>query len=935
MVDSQSPEEGVKKITPENGETRPQKGFVVPFTFDNDHPTLAFASQTGNTSSTSNIEPNESIDQRFQVSRIYVDGGSSSEVMYGHCFRNLRMKTKAKLKEFRSPLVWFSGETDKTRESDESIQPSPTASEKDTHGGEKGKEKDELLEKSLKTKPLEKVLIKILRKHGDAFAWTPADMTRIPRFFAEHELKTYPHIEPIMQRKRSIAPNIRKVVKDEVAEWFKAKIVRKVWYPSWVANLVLVKKPDNSWRMCIDFKDLNKAYLKDLYSLPEIEWKIESLIGFKYKCFLDAYKGYHQIKMAKKDEEKTAFHTDKGVFCYKKRPFGLKSARATYQRLVNTIFEGQMGRNLEAYVDDMVVKSKTELEMIKDVEETLLTLKKVNMKLNSKKCSYGMEEGKFLGYIVTYEGIKANPEKTKAVMDMPSPSNLKQMQRLNGKLAALNRFLSKATERALPCLDTLKKYANKKDFHWMIEAEEAFQAMKKLIAELPTFTAPKKEEELIVYLSAANEAVSAVLLVERNERQTSIHYVSRTLQGAKINYPPMEKLALALVYAARRLRREIGHMGSRTRILWHQVYAQKRDKNTKQEAAEPPTPINLKDETDIWKLYFDGASNDHRSGAGLILIDLEGIEYSYALQLNFANSNNDAEYEALLAGLRIATKMKVKKMHEFVDSKLVANQVEGSYEVKGKKTNKYKEKALEMIQNFSDFQINHISREENRKDDALSKLASVQCEGLTKGVLGEELNERSMDMAEVNAIIQEAATNDRYGVPATIITDNETQLINDPFRSWAEGLGIKLVSTSGIKTRLHQEGGAWVEELPNVLRAHRKTPKTTNGETPFSQAYGTEAVIPAKIGIPTRRTIQGSDKENEEALGLNLNLLEERRDIVAIREARRKLQVEKYYNHRVHHKQFKVGEFVLQKNKLLKMENIGNQTKVGRTIRSR
>ncbi|GKC85674.1 reverse transcriptase domain-containing protein [Tanacetum coccineum] len=147
--------------------------------------------------------------------------------------------------------------------------------------------------------------------------------------------------------------------------------VRKIRYPTWVASSVLVKKPDNSWRMCIDFKDLNKACPKDLYPLPEIDWKIESLMGFKYKCFLDAYKGYHQIQMAKKDEEKSAFHTDKGIFCYTKMPFGLKNVGATYQRLVDTIFEGQMRRNLEAYVDDMVIKSKKELEMIKDVEETL------------------------------------------------------------------------------------------------------------------------------------------------------------------------------------------------------------------------------------------------------------------------------------------------------------------------------------------------------------------------------------------------------------------------------------------------------------------------------------------------------------------------------------------------------------------------------------
>ncbi|GKE28561.1 reverse transcriptase domain-containing protein, partial [Tanacetum coccineum] len=212
-------------------------------------------------------------------------------------------------------------------------------------------------------------------------------------------------------------------------------------------------------------------------------------------------------------------------------PFGLKNARATYKRLVDTIFEGKMGSNLEAYVDDMVIKSKTEQKMIKDVEETLLKLKKVNMKINPKKCSFRIEKGKFLGYIVTSEGIRANPEKAKAVIPL----------------------LSSGKGPTMP--GHTQKCINKKDFHWTTEAEEAFQAMKKLITELAILTDPKKGEELMVYLSAANEAVSVVLVVERDGRQAPIHYVSRTLQGAKINYPPMEKLVLALVHAARRMRR--------------------------------------------------------------------------------------------------------------------------------------------------------------------------------------------------------------------------------------------------------------------------------------------------------------------------------------------------------------------------------------------
>ncbi|GKE81361.1 reverse transcriptase domain-containing protein [Tanacetum coccineum] len=201
-------------------------------------------------------------------------------------------------------------------------------------------------------------LINTLRMNVDIFAWTSADMTGIPRAITEHSLDTYPHIEPKAQKKRSLAPDRRKLVTDKVNEWLKAGIVRRVRYLTWVANPVLVKKVDGSCRMCIDFKDLNKACPKDLYPLPEIDWKIESLMGFQYKCFLDAYKGYHQIQMTKKDEEKTDFHTEEGVFCYTKMPFGLKNAWATYQRLVDSAFKEQIGVNLEAYVDDMVIKSK-------------------------------------------------------------------------------------------------------------------------------------------------------------------------------------------------------------------------------------------------------------------------------------------------------------------------------------------------------------------------------------------------------------------------------------------------------------------------------------------------------------------------------------------------------------------------------------------------
>nr|GFB09307.1 reverse transcriptase domain-containing protein [Tanacetum cinerariifolium] len=218
-------------------------------------------------------------------------------------------------------------------------------------------------------------LCSLLKKNLDIFAWQPFDMTGVPRSMAEHRLNVREGCPPVWQKKRGQAPERTKAIQAEVK-----KLV-----------------------------------------------EVESLCGYPFKCFLDAYKGYHQIQMAAADEEKTAFHTGQGVYCYTKMPFGLKNAGATYQRLMDKAFENQMGQNIEVYVDNLVVKSHTETEMIRDIAETFQTLRKINMKLNPKKCSFGLAEGVFLGYVITPEGIKPCPDKTTAVLQLPSPQTVKEV----------------------------------------------------------------------------------------------------------------------------------------------------------------------------------------------------------------------------------------------------------------------------------------------------------------------------------------------------------------------------------------------------------------------------------------------------------------------------------------------------------------------------
>ncbi|GKE70116.1 reverse transcriptase domain-containing protein [Tanacetum coccineum] len=175
------------------------------------------------------------------------------------------------------------------------------------------------------------------------------------------------------------------------------------------------------------------------------------------------------------------------------------------------------------------------------------------MKLNPKKCSFGVEEGPFLGHLITKQGIKANPSKVKAITDLKPPRTLKEIQSLNGKLAALSRFLSKGADRSLPFFKALKSCTDKKTIQWTANAEEAFQKMKEFIEILQTFIAPIKGEVLVMYLAAYTKSINAVLLAERDMRQVLIYFVSRVLQGAGLNYPKLEKLILALVHAARRI----------------------------------------------------------------------------------------------------------------------------------------------------------------------------------------------------------------------------------------------------------------------------------------------------------------------------------------------------------------------------------------------
>jgi len=220
----------------------------------------------------------------------------------------------------------------------------------------------------------------------------------------------------------------RQVIKEETKKLLSAGHIREIQYPEWLANMVLVKKANGKWRMCVDFTDLNKACPKVSYSLPSIGALVDSASSCRMLNFLDVFSGYNQIKMHPRDECKTTFMTELSCYCYTMMPFGLKNAGATYQRLMDRVLAPMIGRNVQAYVDDMVVTSQVKDQHVVDIEELFTTIAKYKLKLNPEKCVFRVEAGKFLGFLLTERGIEANLEKCAAILAMRSTISVKEVQ---------------------------------------------------------------------------------------------------------------------------------------------------------------------------------------------------------------------------------------------------------------------------------------------------------------------------------------------------------------------------------------------------------------------------------------------------------------------------------------------------------------------------
>nr|XP_023914213.1 uncharacterized protein LOC112025760 [Quercus suber] len=366
-------------------------------------------------------------------------------------------------------------------------------------------------------------------------------------------------------------------------------------------------------------------------------------------------------------EEKTAFVTPVGNYYYKVMPFGLKNTGSTYQRMMTRMFEPMLGKSIEVYVDDMVVKSKVVSEYFGDLGRTFDVLRKHKLRLNASKCSFSVGSGKFLGYMITHRGIEVDPDQIKAIHNLKPPQNPKEVQKLTGMIAALNRFISRSAYRCRPFYLLINKW---KGFEWSEDCAMAFQQLKKYLSRPPIMSNPKANEVLYAYLAVALHVMSLNREVEHNSGG-----LRRQIHASDL------------------------HKG--------QVLA-----NLTAEFAEPTVEVAAEER-----------SVDEKS-VGAVSIPGVTVLEEKSLRLGFMATNNEAEYEALLQGMIMVQKIEGKSVQMFSDSILVVGQVKGELEARDSRMQEYLSQVRQLQSEFGLFSLSHIPRSGNTHADSLATLAT-------------------------------------------------------------------------------------------------------------------------------------------------------------------------------------------------------------------
>ena len=272
---------------------------------------------------------------------------------------------------------------------------------------------------------------------------------------------------------------------------------------------------------------MNKVSPKDDFPLPHIDMLVDSTVGHPMLSFMDEFSGYNQILMALEDMEKTSFITEWGTYCYRVMPFGLKNARTTYQRVATTLFHDMMHRDVEVYVDDMIVKTQGKADHLVALQRFFERIRQLRLRMNPKKCTFGVTFGKLLGHIVSECGIEVDPEKIKVILDMPAPRTEKEIRGFLGKLQYIHLFIARLADICEPIFRLLTK---NQPTVWNDDCQRAFEKIKECLLSPPVLVPLTSRRPLLLYLLVSDIALGCMLAqLDDSRKERAVYYMSKRM----------------------------------------------------------------------------------------------------------------------------------------------------------------------------------------------------------------------------------------------------------------------------------------------------------------------------------------------------------------------------------------------------------------------
>eukprot|EP00253_Pinus_taeda_P013007 PITA_13007 len=715
-------------------------------------------------------------------------------------------------------------------------------------------------------------LINLLRKYQGVFAWDYPDMKGIDPQLCTHHIYIEKDARPVCQPQRRLNPHLKEVVKAELQKLLDVNFIYPISDSKWVSPLVVVPKKNAKWRICVDYRELNKATQKDHFPLPFIDQVLDTLAGKKFFSFLDGFSGYNQIQISPEDQDKATFTFPWETFAYRVLPFGLCNAPATFQRDVLSIFADLINDGIEVYMDDFTPYGDDFDPALDTLEKVLQRCIATRLCLRHEKCYMMMTEGLILGHYISAAGIQVDPAKIQILLLIPTPTTQTKVRSFLGFSGYYRRFIEHYSRIATP----LYALTGNVDFLWTEECDQAFKELKKLVSTAPVLRGPNWNLPFQISSDASDTTIGAVLGQEEEKKPYAIYYISKNLSSAELNYTVTEKEFLAVIHAVKIFRHYITGYPV---VLYTDHSAIKYLANKPVTNARITRWLILLQEFDITIKDRPGKENPIADFLSRIPKSIETtvVEDQFPDEHLFVVAVRTPWYAD------VANYLAVGKLPKHLTPQ----------ERRPGQADEMPLRPQLVIEPFErwalDF-VEPINPSSNQRTYIL-----VAKDYVTKWVEAESLPKATEDSV-IQFLFHLFV---RYGLPRELITDGGPQFVGNKLATTLNNYHVQ----HKITTPYHpQENGQvessnkviesiltktialhrcdWAARLPEALWAYRTTWRSTTGYSPYQLVFGKQPIFPIEFEIQTLRTAQEVGLDLSEA---QINRLQQINELDEIR----------------------------------------------------